>query len=39
MLSPEEVRRRFEEFFDIEVLETRPSEFPGTLTLYLMARR
>ncbi len=39
MLSPEEVRRRFEEYFDIEVLETRPSEFPGTLTLYLMARR
>ncbi len=39
MLSPEEVRRRFEEHFNLEVLETRPGELPGTLSLYLMTRR
>jgi SAM-dependent methyltransferase len=38
MLSPDEVRQRFQDYFDIEVLEARPSEFPGTLTLYLMTR-
>lgn len=39
MLSPDEVTQRFEKYLDIEVLESRPSEFPGTLTLYLMRRR
>jgi SAM-dependent methyltransferase len=39
MLSPDEVRKRFDNHFDLEVLETRPSEFPGTLSLYLMTRR
>lgn len=38
MLSPDEVKQRFEEYFSIEVLETRPEGFPGTLTLYLMTR-
>lgn len=38
MLSPEEVTRRFKDHFSIEVLEARPGEFPGTLTLYLMTR-
>jgi SAM-dependent methyltransferase len=38
MLSSEEVTRRFEEHFALEVLETRPQEFPGTLTLYLMIK-
>jgi 2-polyprenyl-3-methyl-5-hydroxy-6-metoxy-1,4-benzoquinol methylase len=38
MLSPEEVTRRFEQHFTLKVLETRPEEFPGTLTLYLMTR-
>ena len=39
MLSPEEVTVRFGEYFTVEVLESRPDEFPGTLTLYLMHRR
>jgi len=39
MLSPVEVTRRFEEYFSIEVLETRPEGFPGTLSFYLMTRR
>jgi SAM-dependent methyltransferase len=38
MLSPDEVRQRFQDHFAIEVLETRPSDFPGTLTLYSMSR-
>ena len=39
MLPTEEVKRRFENFFNLEVLETRPEGFPGTLTLYFMTRR
>lgn len=38
MLSPKEVEARFGEYFTLEVLETRPNEFPGTLTLYRMRR-
>jgi cyclopropane fatty-acyl-phospholipid synthase-like methyltransferase len=38
MLPPEEVRKRFEGHFSIEVLEARQDGFPGTLTLYLMTR-
>jgi SAM-dependent methyltransferase len=38
MLSPDEVRQRFEDLFVIEVIETRASQFPGRLTLYLMTR-
>jgi SAM-dependent methyltransferase len=37
-LSPEEVKSRFEQNFSLEVIEARPDEFPGTLTLYLMTR-
>lgn len=38
MLPREEIERRFSDKFTLEVIETRPSEFPGTLTLYLMTR-
>lgn len=39
MLSPEEVSRRFESQFSIDVLQRLPSNrYPGTLTLYAMAR-
>lgn len=39
MLSPEEVGRRFESQFSIDVLQRLPGKrYPGTLTLYAMAR-
>jgi SAM-dependent methyltransferase len=39
MLSRDEVRQRFEKQFSIEVIEERPGEFPGRLTLYRMTRK
>lgn len=40
MLPPDEVERRFQEYFTIEELERQPgSRYPGTLILYLMIRK
>lgn len=40
MLTHAEVMRRFEDFFQIEVIDQSPSRiFPGTLTLYSMIRK
>lgn len=39
MLSTEEVERRFRPFFDLEVIDSRPDNFPGTLNLFWMTRK